>query len=149
MSLDTLRALAADIVESERRIRQAELDKDELINLMQQMLDHSSKVIFWKDTTGHIIGCNAACEELMGMSRKDLIGKTITDLFTDYQVNLFQTADEIAMKKGEYKYEISFTAPTGKTVEASVNVWKSINLEGDTTGVVIFAYSMTPSGVSK
>ena len=146
MSLQTLRALAADIAETERRIRQAELDKDEIINLMQQMLDHSPKVIFWKDTTGRIIGCNKACETLMGMSRDELIGKTITDLFSDYRVDLFGNADTIALRDGEYQYDISFRAPTGKTVEARVNVWRSSNLEGDTTGVIIFAYSLTPSG---
>lgn len=146
MSFATLRALAADIAETERRIRQAELEKDEIINLMQQMLDHSPKVIFWKDTSGCIIGCNAACEKLMGMSKKELIGKTITDLFPDYQVKLFQTADQVAMRDGEYQYDISFIAPTGKTVEARVNVWRSENLKRDTTGVIIFAYSLTPSG---
>jgi len=146
MSLQTLRAIAADIAETERRIRQAELDKDEIINLMQQMLDHSPKVIFWKDTTGRIIGCNKACETLMGMSRDELVGKTITDLFSDYRVDLFDNADMIALRDGEYQYDISFRAPTGKTVEARVNVWRSSNLEGDTTGVIIFAYSLTPSG---
>ena len=146
MSLQTLRALAADIAETERRKRQAELDKDEIINLMQQMLDHSPKVIFWKDTTGRIIGCNKACEILMGMSRDELIGKTITDLFSDYHVDLFDNADTIALRDGEYQYDISFRAPTGKTVEARVNVWRSSNLEGDTTGVIIFAYSLIPSG---
>ena len=147
MSLQTLRALATDIAETERRIRQAELDKDEIINLMQQMLDHSPKVIFWKDTTGRIIGCNKACETLMGMSRGELVGKTITDLFSDYRADLFQEADRVAMLNGEYEYDISFKAPTGKVVEARVNVWRSTNLSGDTTGVVIFAYSLTPSGV--
>lgn len=147
MSFETLRALASDIAETERRIRQAEMDKDEIINLMQQMLDHSSKVIFWKDTSGRIIGCNRACEQLMGMSRTDLIGKTITDLFSDYKVDLFKTADNIALKNGEYEYDISFRAPTGRVVEARVNVWRSENLSGDSTGVIIFAYSLTPSGV--
>ena len=147
MSFETLRALASEIAESERLIRQAEMAKDETINLMQQMLDHSPKVIFWKDTNGRILGCNKQCEKLMGMSREELIGKTITDLFTDYQVDLFQTADHVAMKKGEYEYTISFKAPTGKVVDAKVNVWRSSNLSGDTTGVIIFAYSMTPSGV--
>ena len=146
MSFETLRALATDIAETERRIRQAELDKDEIINLMQQMLDHSPKVIFWKDTTGRIIGCNKACETLMGMSRDELVGKTITDIFSDYRVDLFKDADSIALRDGEYQYDISFRAPTGKTVEARVNVWRSSNLEGDTTGVIIFAYSLTPSG---
>ena len=146
MSFETLRALATDIAETERRIRQAELDKDEIINLMQQMLDHSPKVIFWKDISGRIIACNAACEQLMGMSRKELIGKIITDLFSDYKVDIFEAADKLALRDGEYQYDISFRAPTGKTVEARVNVWRSINLAGDTTGVIIFAYSLTPSG---
>ena len=147
MTFQTLRALASDIAETERRIRQAELDKDEIINHMQQMLDHFPKVIFWKDTTGRIIGCNKACEELMGMSHDELIGKTVTDLFSDYRVDMFKDADSIAMINGEYEYDISFRAPTGKTVEARVNVWRSTNLAGDTTGVIIFAYALTPSGV--
>lgn len=146
MSLTTLRALAKDIVESERMIREAEIAKDEIINLMQQMLDHSPKVIFWKDTTGKIIGCNKACETLMGMPASELIGKTITDLFNDCQVDMFTNADKIAAKNGEYEYDILFRAPTGRIVEAHVNVWRSLNLDGDTTGVIIFAYSMTPSG---
>jgi len=146
MSLSTLRQLAKDIAESERMLKQAELDKEETINLMQQMLDHSPKVIFWKDTTGKIIGCNKSCEQLMGLSRDELVGKTITDLFNDYQVDLFSAADTIALKTGEYEYDISFKAPTGKIVEARVNVWRSNNLDGDTTGVIIFAYSMTPNG---
>ena len=146
MSLTTLRALAKDIVESERMIREAEIAKDEIINLMQQMLDHSPKVIFWKDTKGKIIGCNKACEELMGMPASELIGKTITDIFDDYRVDMFSNADKIAAANGEYEYDISFRAPTGKIVEAHVNVWRSQNLSGDDTGVIIFAYSMTPSG---
>lgn len=146
MSLSTLRELAKDIIESERMLKQAEMDKDEIINLMQQMLDHSTKVIFWKDTTGRILGCNKACEQLFGLESSDLIGKTIADLFIDYQVELFQNADKIALKNGEYQYDISFKAPTGKLVEARVNVWRSNNLTGDTTGLIIFAYSMTPSG---
>lgn len=146
MSLTTLRELAKDIIESERMIKQAEIDKDETINLMQQMLDHSPKVIFWKDTAGKVLGCNKACEQLFGMESSDLIGKTIADLFTDYQIELFQNADTIALKNGEYQYDISFKTPTGKIVEARVNVWRSNNLSGDTTGLIIFAYSMTPSG---
>lgn len=147
MSLETLRSLAAEIAESERLLRQAELDKDETIHLMQQMLDHSPKVIFWKDTSGRILGCNSQCENLLGRSRTDIIGKTVADLFTNSQIDVFQSADHMALRKGEYECDMSFITPTGRIIDARVNVWKSTNIIGDTTGVVIFAYSMTPSGV--
>lgn len=145
MSLDTLRALAAEIAESEHLLREAELDKDELIHLMQQMLDHSSKVIFWKDTEGRIIGCNSQCEKMLNTDRSNIIGHIASDLFSGDQLAMFTNADMIAKSSGEYEYDMSFKAPTGKIVAAHVNVWRSANLAGDTTGVIIFAYSITPS----
>ena len=146
MSLETLRALAKDIAESEKALRHAESEKDEVIHLMQQMLDHSPKMIIWKNISGQILGCNTACLNVLDLSKEEIIGKDIDDLFTGDDQAIFSAADRIALSQGEYEYDISFRTPTGKIIDAHVNVWRSANLCGETTGLIIFAYSMTPSG---
>lgn len=145
MSLETLRSLAKEIAETEKLIRQAEEDKDETIHLMQQMLDYSTEAILWKDTNGYILGCNKACEQILGMSRNDLIGKTIKDLFENSQADLFEVADLLATRSGAHSYELEFKSPTGKVTNIKANVWRLTTLDNSPAGVIVFAYFMSPT----
>jgi PAS domain S-box-containing protein len=68
--------VARDITERKR----AETRLNEQLHFLQQLLDSIPIPVYYKDTDGLYLGCNAAFETFIGLPRRDIVGKTVYDV---------------------------------------------------------------------
>ena len=106
------RTLAAQETVERGKWDQANRNMD---NFMQVMLDIMPNPAFFKDTRGIYRGTNSAFEKLLGLSKKDLIGKTISDVAPEEIVNKHQEHDQALLAKvGHQVYEAPLKAWDGE-----------------------------------
>jgi PAS domain S-box-containing protein len=60
----------------------------------QQLIDSVPLPIFVKDTAGRYLECNRALSDFLGVSREQLLGKTVADVFTPDMAFEYQRRDE-------------------------------------------------------
>ncbi|MCX5855025.1 MAG: PAS domain S-box protein, partial [Deltaproteobacteria bacterium] len=93
------------------------------------LLDTIPSPVFFKDTAGKYLGCNRAFEEFYGMSRKEIIGKSVYDM----------APIEIACKYAEKDQEL-FDRPGSQTYE-----WKVKTVNGSAREVIFNKATFTDS----
>jgi PAS domain S-box-containing protein len=73
---------------------------------LQNLMDSIPNPIFYKDVNYKYRGCNTAFEEVLGISKKSIIGKTVYDLNPPELADKFQEKDqELIETPGTQKYE--------------------------------------------
>jgi PAS domain S-box-containing protein len=60
---------------------------------LQQLLDSIPIPVYYKDTNGLYIGCNAAFETFIGLSRRNIVGKTVFDVAPKERADKHHEAD--------------------------------------------------------
>lgn len=86
--------LIANII---KRRRSEKALKSQLI-FITTLLDTIKNPIFYKDVKGRYIGCNLAFAKLLGLSKDDVIGKTVYDLFPTSWAKEHAFKDEMLLK---------------------------------------------------
>lgn len=113
----------------------------EQINLLQQIVDHIPMPIFWKDMDGICRGCNTACEEVLKLTKYDIIGKTVFDIFEPSYAEIYHNADGFVIKYGKYTYSTVFKSVDGSIQTAIFYMKVYKNCAGDDTGIIVFAHT--------
>lgn len=72
----------------------------ELSSMLQQIVDNTSTVIYVKDCHFHYMLVNSRFEQLFGVSRRDIVGKTDFDLFSPEMATGFRENDERVVETG-------------------------------------------------
>jgi PAS domain S-box-containing protein len=65
---------------------------------LQNILDNSTAVIYVKDTDGRYLGVNRRFEDLFGVSRAEVLGKTDYDLFPREMADRYKAHDQDVMR---------------------------------------------------
>lgn len=82
---------------------------------MQVLIDIMPNPAFFKDVEGRYLGTNAAFERLLGRSKSEMIGKTITDVAPPEIVELQQQHDQALLAEpGHHVYEAPLKAWDGE-----------------------------------
>ncbi len=82
---------------------------------MRHMINIMPNPAFFKDAQGIYQGTNAAFEKLLGLSKKELVGKTIGDVAPDEIARLHQEHDQALLTDpGHQVYEAPFKAWDGE-----------------------------------
>ena len=63
-------------------------------NFMQVVIDSAPTPIFFKDAEGRYLGCNEAFEKYIGLTREQLVGKSVFELFDDDLAKIYYEADK-------------------------------------------------------
>lgn len=104
------------MMESVRR-REAQLSLEHQQALMRSLIDSVPDLIFYKDMSGHYIGCNRAFEAYAQCSERELIGKSDLDLFDPQIAVRYRTRDKEVLDSGEARRgEQWITYPDGRRV---------------------------------
>lgn len=125
--------MLTDITETRKAAAEVKQQRD----FLQQLIDTIPAPIFYKDMEGKYLGCNTAYEADVGMSRADIVGKTVFDvappdlaqIYHEQDLSLFrnpaiQQGETIRQDAAGMRHEVFFTkAP----------FW---DLEGNIAGVV-------------
>ena len=95
-----------------RKAMEAELS--DKLRFIQTLMDAAATPIYFKDVSGRYQGCNKATEELLGLPREQMIGKTVHDLFPPERAEAFSGKDaELFATGGTQAYESTLATPGG------------------------------------
>ena len=112
LSLFWRKTLAAQDAAERTKWDQANKNMGEFIQLMIDIMPNPA---FFKDTQGLYQGTNSAFEKLLGLSKKDIIGKTIGDVAPAEIVQKHQEHDQSLLEKpGHQVYEAPLQAWDGE-----------------------------------
>jgi len=83
-------------------------------NLLQAVINAVPTPIFFKDAEGRYLGCNKAFENYVGLSKQELVGKTVFELFDPKLAEIYHHADlALYESRGEQNYETQVTYADG------------------------------------
>jgi diguanylate cyclase (GGDEF)-like protein/PAS domain S-box-containing protein len=86
-----------------------------LNEFMQVMIDIMPNPAFFKDTAGVYVGTNAAFEKLLGLSKDEIVGKSISDVAPEGIVKIHLEHDQgLLAKPGHQVYEAPLQAWDGE-----------------------------------
>jgi PAS domain S-box-containing protein len=78
------------------------------LSFTQQLLESIPNPVFFKDALGHYLGCNRAFEEYIGLTRDEIIGKTVHEVSDEDVADRSVMADrELLARPGTQTYETS------------------------------------------
>jgi PAS domain S-box-containing protein len=76
------------------------------LEFLHILLDTIPNPVFFKDREGRYLGCNRAFEEMLGIPRTELVGKTVCDLLPGDLAEIHAEADEMLfLQQGSRVYE--------------------------------------------
>ncbi|MHA2297193.1 MAG: PAS domain S-box protein [Candidatus Hodarchaeales archaeon] len=109
----------------------AEFARQETEQLLQDILDNSTTVVFIKDLDGKYILVNRQFEKIFNLSREQILGKTVHDLFPDDIAFELQANDlQILNKKESVEFEEIVPQEDGMHTYLSVK-FPLFNTEGE------------------
>ncbi|HEY6838891.1 MAG TPA: PAS domain S-box protein [Geobacteraceae bacterium] len=94
--------------------RQAEAQLREKLHFIQVLIDTIPTPIFYKDRKGVHLGCNRAFEEHIGLSREQIVGRTIFDLVPPDLAAVYHEGDQALLDGKEgHVFETSIACSDG------------------------------------
>jgi serine/threonine-protein kinase len=90
---------ASDLSQQVQQWQEEELRKSR--QLLQAIADHSTAVIFAKDTQGRYILVSRWFERIFHLRQEEIVGKTDLDLFSRELAEIFQTNDRRVLEAGK------------------------------------------------
>jgi PAS domain S-box-containing protein len=119
------------------RRRRAEQKQQESLNFLQILMDALPNPVFYKDVQGRYLGCNKACEEAWGISREDLIGKTVFDQHPRDLADIYYARDaELLSNPGVQVYETSIAHAPGTRKNVILHKATFSHLDGTLAGII-------------
>lgn len=76
------------------------VDGIEEASLLQAVINAVPTPIFFKDDEGRYLGCNLAFEEFIGLSKRQLVGKNVYELFDCELADIYHKADQALIEAG-------------------------------------------------
>ena len=90
-------------------------EQENAYDLLQNIIDASPDLIFFKDTHGVLMGGNKAFCHIMGCSREQIVGKSDYEVFSKEAADFFQKRDEMIFRNNRpIKNEEVMTYPNGR-----------------------------------
>ncbi|NIA02821.1 MAG: diguanylate cyclase, partial [Planctomycetia bacterium] len=97
-----------------------------------------------KDNEGIYLGCNSAFEDFTGMSRDNMVGHSVYDLYPQEQADLFFNKDrELLDNPGVQTYESDLSSITGQQSVVSFHKSTYLNKDGSVAGLVGTIFDIT------
>ncbi len=93
--------------------------------------------LFYKDVGGHYLGCNRAFEELLGVAREAIVGRTVFDVAPPEIAEEYQRRDtELLTNPGRQTYEWRVKAADGKVRDVVFSKATFVDAEGNVAGLI-------------
>ena len=132
--------LARDITERERAEAAIRQQRD----FLQQLIDTIPTPIFYKNVEGRYLGCNTAFESDTGMSRADIVGKTVVDVAPRDLAQIDREADlSLLRNPGVQQGENRRQDAAGNLHEVMFTKATFSDLQGNIAGLVGVIFDIT------
>ncbi|WP_243438352.1 ATP-binding protein [Fundidesulfovibrio soli] len=84
------------------------------VNFVGSLMEAMPTPVFFKGVDGRYLGCNPAFEEFMGMTREQLIGRSVHDLYPESEADIYKAKDDALFAAGPVQiYEYEKMTPAG------------------------------------
>jgi PAS domain S-box-containing protein len=121
-----------DITERKR----AELALEGQLHFLRQLLDTIPIPIFYKDVQGVFRGCNGAFEKFVGLTREQVVGKTVFEAYPQDLAEIYHQKDlELFHHPGVQVYETSFPHADGTRHDIIFNKATYLDANGRVAGL--------------
>jgi PAS domain S-box-containing protein len=133
--------LVARDTSQRKRAEEALQDQTRYLANMAQFLGTLMEAIpapvFYKDMAGRYLGCNRAFEKNLGVSREQIIGKTVYEVAPKDLAEVYHQADEELLKQpGGQTYESSLLYADGTRHQVIFNKATYQDAEGEVGGLI-------------
>ena len=124
------------LIKTKKKLKESELNLHNNFNFLRTLLDTITTPIFCKDINGRYTDCNYAFEEYVGLSKDEIINKTVYDIHQFKLAEVYHKADlELMDRKGNQNYETQLIGSDGTKHDVIFN--KSTILSNyEATGIV-------------
>ena len=107
------------------------------LSFLQTLIDNIPSPIFYKDREGRYTGCNLAFESFLGMTKQELVGKTVYDIAPkDLADRYFEMDEALFINPGVQVYESSVVYAGGSRHDVIFNKATFNGPDGSTGGLV-------------
>ncbi|EHQ34964.1 PAS domain S-box protein [Methanoplanus limicola] len=117
--------------------KNVERDLKREINFIQALKDTIPAPVFYRDINGIYHDCNKAFEELVGLSKEEILGRNIHDFFNDDLADLYSVRDkEIIDNPHLQQYEHKINNSEGEIIDVMFSKTALHNPDGSVAGIV-------------
>lgn len=129
------------MIYEEKTFNQGFIDDPEL---HQKIIDALPIPIFYRDMKGIYMACNLAQEKLLGLSRSQIIGKTVFDIQPFEIAEIYAKRDqELLDSPGDQNYEAKFRDSSGVLHDVVFNKAVIRSNDGEIMGIVGSVFDIT------
>lgn len=124
--------------------KRAEQKLEEQLHFSQILLDAIPVPVFYKNTAGVYLGCNAAFTDFLGLSRDEIVGRTAHGVAPRHLADIYQQADEELLARGgvqRYETRVRYADGTEHDVYFCKAVFASSN--GEVAGLIGTIFDIT------
>lgn len=115
----------------------AERSLRESLNFLQRLIDTIPNPIFYRDMSDRFQGCNLAFERFVNLSREEIIGKTVYDIYPSEQASWLAKNDaDLLSKPGILVKETTLGLNDGRKADVIFNTATYANEDGTLAGLV-------------
>jgi PAS domain S-box-containing protein len=129
------------MIYEEKPLNQGFIDDPEL---HQKIIDALPIPIFYRDMNGVYMACNLAQEKLLGISKSQIIGKTVFDIQPYEIAEIYSKRDqELLDSPGDQSYEAKFRDAAGTMHDVVFNKAVIRDNPGEVMGIVGSIFDIT------
>jgi PAS domain S-box-containing protein len=111
---------------------------------LKRLIEAISNPIFYKDTDGRFTGCNAAYEKFIGLSKDQILGKTVFDIAPDDLAEIYSAKEkELLEHQGIQNFEAKVRHADGTLHDVIFNKVSLSDVNGKIEGIVGFIVDIT------
>lgn len=119
------------------RFKKNEKELKDKIAFQHKFINTIPNPVFIKDKSGNYIDCNTAYEKFLGISKFEILGKGVHDIFPKKLADKYYIMDnKLFQSKGTQVYEHSITHADGTFHEVSFSKATFTDAEGSVAGLV-------------
>jgi len=117
--------------------QKVELINHEQLSFLQVLIDTIPSPIFYKDREGKYLGCNKAWEQMNGMKRYQMVGKTVFEIAPPESATIYKSQDEELLSRGGVQiYDGKVTSVEGIKHDVVFNKATFTKADGTIGGLV-------------
>ncbi len=114
-----------------------EVSLKEKVNYVQALMDTIPAPVFYRDTSGTYHDCNKAFEDLVGLKKDEIVGKTIWDFFPKEYADTYKVKDDLIVANPHIqRYEFAITDVQGSVHEVMFSKTALFRADGSIAGIV-------------
>ena len=115
----------------------AERSLRENLHLLQRLMDTIPNPLYYKNREGRFLGCNLAFERFVSLSKEQIIGRTVEDIYPREQAESCSASDEALFRVPGIKIEeTSLLLKNGRRLDVISNKATYANEDGTLAGLV-------------